>query len=191
MAAWLGLRAGGPAPLDDLNSDATPPQASPITVETPNAEETAPSSPALAPGLEPSALDENQGRQRIEEWLSSSTDTSVITRHMLDGFGTLRPEDHLLAAKELVNLVGDADYADLQRLLLNPTTSLEAKELMFQDALNRQDLVKLPLLLAILQQPGHPLAAAARERLVQALGEDFGDDASRWQQAINAELRRQ
>ncbi len=110
---------------------------------------------------------------------------------MLTGFPSLDAKDHLLAVGNLVALVGDDRFEGLKRLLLDPKTSLEAKEFLFRDSLSRGDLVKLPLLLVVMQQRDHPCAVEAHEVLKKQLGADFGVNYGQWQAKISEVLRAQ
>jgi hypothetical protein len=131
----------------------------------------------------------NEARAQIHEWLTSSTDTSMVARTMLAGVRTLKPEQQILAFQEMAPLVSDGEYEGLHQLQLEAQTSDDAKRFLFQEALSRSDSVKLPLLLAVMQQPDHPNALEARERLATALGQDFGNDAGAWRAAVAQQLR--
>lgn len=131
------------------------------------------------------------GPELVHQWLSSSTDIPTIANTMLTGFPSLAAKDHLHAVGNLVALVGDDRFEGLKRLLLDPKTSLEAKEFLFRDAMSRGDLVKLPLLLTVMQQRDHPSANEAHEVLKQQLGADFGVNYGQWQAKITEVLRAQ
>jgi hypothetical protein len=129
------------------------------------------------------------GPERIDEWLSSSTDIPTIANKILISFPSLEAKDHLLAAAKLVALVSDDRFEGLKRLLFDPKTSLEAKEFLFRDALSRAETVKLPLLLEIMQMPEHPCANEARETLKTQLGVDYGVNYGQWQVKISEVLK--
>jgi hypothetical protein len=129
------------------------------------------------------------GPERIDEWLSSSTDIPTIANKILISFPSLEAKDHLLAASKLVALVSDDRFEGLKRLLFDPKTSLEAKEFLFRDALSRAETVKLPLLLEIMQMPEHPSANEARETLKTQLGVDYGVNYGQWQVKISEVLK--
>lgn len=129
------------------------------------------------------------GPERIDEWLSSSTDIPTIANKILISFPSLEAKDHLLAASKLVALVSDDRFEGLKGLLFDPKTSLEAKEFLFRDALSRAETVKLPLLLEIMQMPEHPCANEARETLKTQLGVDYGVNYGQWQVKISEVLK--
>ncbi len=207
VALWLGFQAGdstpepaggalGAAPMSRTAVDPMlsrdVPRSSRVTNEAP-----APGA-AISPGIIPPSPGElmpvatpPSGPELVHQWLSSSTDIPTIANTMLKGFPSLEAKDHLHAVGNLVALVSDDRFAGLKRLLLDPKTSLEAKEFLFRDALSRGDLVKLPLLLAVMQQRDHPSANEAHDVLKQQLGADFGANYGQWQAKITEVLRAQ
>ncbi len=204
VAVWLGLMAGG-------DSSAAP-RLKPATAQA-RTEGAAPASSALEPeassisGIDAAATrgatiasapqaplattTELTGPERVEQWLTSSTDVRMITQKILEGFGSLKPEDHALAATKLAELLSDEDFPQVRALLLDDRTSDEAKDILYHDAMNRPDAVKLPLLFALMQQRGHHNAEEAHQALAGALGGDLGGNMGAWQAKIAEELRRQ
>jgi hypothetical protein len=130
------------------------------------------------------------GGELLHEWLTSSQDVSEIADTILRGWARLKTEDQAMVAKELIPLVTDDRYQGLRRLLLDPETSADAKELIFKNLILRPKDLHLPLFLAVLQQsPRHPCADEARNLLMVRLGADYGLDWAKWQARINDELR--
>ncbi len=207
LAIWAGFRAAEQMPVaaaPRLTGTVTQPGGNAVTPSSlsPASPEAAPDpvdpdvataitrTTTTAPSTTPTAQPLSGGEQ-VEQWLSSSTDIKVVAQNILAGFPLLATEDHLLAASKLVALVGDDRFEGLKRLILDPKTSTEAKEFLVRDALSRADTVKLPLMLAIMQQRGHPSASEAHDTLISALGADYGADYGQWQARINEVLRAQ
>lgn len=199
LAVWLGFWAGESGPVANglsANTEGQPVISSALTpAETLNetlALETLPPNITKASTVEGGPqLSQPSGPERIEEWLSSSTDIPTIANKILISFPSLEAKDHLLAASKLVALVSDDRFEGLKRLLFDPKTSLEAKEFLFRDALSRAETVKLPLLLEIMQMPEHPCANEARETLKTQLGVDYGVNYGQWQSKISEVLKAQ
>lgn len=125
----------------------------------------------------------------LHQWLSSSTDTDKIADTIFQGWPKLKPEDHEAAVKALIPLVTDDRFAGLQQLLLDPKTSVQAKNRLFRNMTLRPMAIHLPACLELMRQsPAHPNAEEARNQLVVRLGEDYGTDWAAWQARINQEL---
>lgn len=196
-AVWLGLRAGdygppektsarvttGPGSLEktgeipSINPEpgvvepGSPPQDGPVALR---------SSPVPTDNPEPPT-----GGERLEQWLSSSTDLEVVVHHIINGFGTLKLEDQAPAASKIVAFIKDERFADLKPLLMDPATSEEAQNIIYQDLLQRSASTRLPLLFTLMQTPNHPFSDKARQSLVRDLGADYGANYGLWQAKIN------
>jgi len=131
------------------------------------------------------------GGQMLDDLLSSSTDPDEVGLTVMLGFPSLPPETHAEAARQMVNLVPDGRFVGVLRILLDPDTSAQAKEIIFRDVMIRPDNVKLPALLGIMRQPDHSHASEARRALSTILDGDWGTDYEQWQARMDAELRRQ
>ncbi|MDB6138098.1 MAG: hypothetical protein JWO94_1170, partial [Verrucomicrobiaceae bacterium] len=103
----------------------------------------------------------------------------------------LKPEDQLPALGRVINLLPDDRYEAAQRALLDPRTSIEAKEFLYHDAANRPSEVKLPAMFAIMTARHHPQAEEAHQSLINELGNDFGANQGEWLARIHEELQRQ
>ncbi len=121
----------------------------------------------------------------IQQWLTSSPDTDVVAHRIIEGFALLSPEDHAEAATKAVAFIKDEHFADLKPLLLDPATSLDARNVIYQDLLQRPAPIRLPLLLALMQTTSNPLSDKARQSLVRDLGQDYGANYGLWQAKIN------
>lgn len=205
LGGWLGFRSGESEPMAVMLPDpaANVRNASPPSVRPPATAPNAAGGP-MKPGemspwpgvkrttsLEPPKLPPPPptGGEMLHQWLSSSQDTDKVADTVLNNWSKLKPEDHAAAVKALMPLVTDDRCAGLQRLLLDPATSLEAKQLLFKNLQRRPKDVHLPLYLAILRQtPAHPYEAEARVQLNVRLGQDYGYDWAAWQARIDQEL---
>lgn len=184
-ALWLGFWAGEPVSVAGVLPSDT--KDKPVITPAPATAERPPNASVEVT----SQITQPSGPERIEEWLSSSTDIPTIANKILISFPSLEDKDHLLAASKLVALVSDDRFEGLKRLLYDSRTSVEAQEFLFRDALSRAETLKLPMLLEIMQMPAHPCADEARETLKTQLGADYGVNYGQWQSKISEVLRAQ
>jgi hypothetical protein len=177
--ADVGSKPAGPAGANDVVRDA-------------GGVSPSPGNAAVATGAGTSGAPEPpSGSQMLDEWLSVSTNPDEVGLAVMRGFPRLPPETHAEAARQMVNLVPDANFGGVVRILLDPKTSAEAKRTVFNDVMIRPDTLKLPALLRLMRQPVHPHASDAREVLSAILGGDWGTDYNKWMEKVDAELRRQ
>lgn len=203
LAVWLGFNAGSSQPLETTPPPSGKAKGGVETARTggPPAEpqgemvEKTPADPSQAmpapPGssaVSPEAAPAPSGPEMIEQWLSS-TDVPGIARAILAGFPKLDPKDHLLAVSKLAPLLGDDQMEGLKRLVVDPATSLEAKEYLFRDAVNRSAEARWPMMFAIMSAPGNPQAQEARQVLAGDLGVDYGLNQGQWLARIQEALR--
>jgi hypothetical protein len=91
-----------------------------------------------------------------------------------------------------VNLCEDEQYQMLARIYLDPKTPKTVSETIFNDALNRPDEIKLPLLAQTLRNSAHPMTAEAKEILEMYLDLQPGTvPPGGWGQAVAAYLEAQ
>lgn len=93
---------------------------------------------------------------------------------------TLPLEGQVEAAQHMVNLTDDENYQSASALILNPATPAEVADVIFADALNRPNSVKLPLMIAVLRVPGHRLRQETLSAMQVFAGQDLGDNPEAW-----------
>ena len=87
--------------------------------------------------------------------------------------------------------VRDYNYAtELLPQLLNVRTPSTEMAAVYQDLMTRPEALKLPGLLLVAEQEGHPYAAEALEGLRSEFGVDYGTEWDRWQQTIVDRVQR-
>lgn len=132
-----------------------------------------------------------EDEEKIHNWLTEIDDTNEIAAAILAGWKQLSEPGKTAAAPHLMNLVRDENFGDISRLLLDPETNPQVKEIFFTGVLNRSDEVKWPLILQVMEQKNHPHSQDARNMLSVVLGKDFGDDWPRWRELVKTELLKQ
>jgi hypothetical protein len=128
----------------------------------------------------PSAPWENS----IDQLLNSEAENEKVAAELAALLPSLPTEGRMEAVQHMVNLLEDQQYELAMRLLLDPSLHPDQREVIFTDVLDRPESVKLPALLSLLANPGHPLHEDARRMLRDAVGNDFGSDPAAWEAAV-------
>ena len=89
------------------------------------------------------------------------------------------------------NLLDDEEYGLAQNMVLNPGLRPELSEVLFSDVIARPNRVKLPVLVMLMDSPGHPLRMEAHTSLQEVLGQDLGAASTSWAQPVQDFLARE
>lgn len=155
-------------------------------VSIPKVDTSEPLSPVTA---QPPALAEWE--LKIDQVLRANADEGQTAQMLINMLPTLPKEGQAEAAQHITNLVLDKDYSRILPLVKNPGLSEEVLDVFVTDLMNREDLVKLPALLAIAKIPNHPHHEEAATDLQIFLDEDNGTDWAKWDTALKSYLKRQ
>jgi hypothetical protein len=140
----------------------------------------------------PSASSAMPWEDRLDALLTADTDNATMVRGMVSSMRDLPPEAQEEFVAHAVNLCEDEQYEMLARIYLDPRTPKPVSETIFNDALNRPDEIKLPLLVQTLRNATHPMSAEAREILEMYLDLQPGTvPPGGWDQAVAAYLKEQ
>lgn len=126
---------------------------------------------------------------RVDTILGSDAEEAEKAKQMLEMFPQLPADGQLEVAQHLSNLVTDENYAALGALLADPALPEDVLDVLVSDALNRPNSLKLPMLLELAQNPQHPKAGEARDLLELFLEENYGDNWTAWQSAVQRWLQ--
>ncbi len=181
---------------------ATPPTGTdapaPSTAETPLASDlsdtvdtAAPPAPSLLPSSPVAATAaEEAWVENLDNLLGSEEDNAATTRKLIAGLRGLPADAQEEYVSHAVNLCEDEDFGLLEAVYLTSGTPPEVIEVIFDDALNRSDEVKLPMLAKTLRNPTHPMAGEAKEILEMYLDIDPDSTAPvAWEQEVQRYLR--
>ncbi len=148
-----------------------------------------PSSP-LKPAQEFSGtMGEEEWVEHLDNLLSTEEDNATTTRRLLATLPALPTEAQQEYVAHAVNLCEDENYAQLENVYLT-TTVPAVVETIFDDALNRPDELKLPMLAKTLRNPAHPMAGESREILEMYLDLEPGDTpAAGWEVDVQQYLQ--
>jgi hypothetical protein len=127
--------------------------------------------------------------EAIEEVLRLDLETDEIGRRLVALLPRLPEPGQVAALGHIANLLEDADYAPLTKLLADPKTPEHVLDALMVDVLNRANSLKLPALLEVARAEGHPRAAEAKDVLELYLEEDLGTDWAAWAAKLRAWLQ--
>jgi hypothetical protein len=187
---WLVSRQGAVQPIVVPPTTRPPPIALPVA---PPAAEILPATPqpqspppAAAAMLAPGTAD---WEQKLDDILLSSDDENAKADHILALIPTAPPEAQVELSQHLVNMVQDDHYDGAAQLLTNSATPSAVSSVLMNDLLNRNNALKLPMLLAVAREDDHPLKDQARELLELLIQEDNGTNWDQWSASIDTWLQ--
>jgi hypothetical protein len=192
IALGLGLGIGWLTSRPDSkvqvvgNQVSPPPKPDPMPVEKTNKPVPAPVIEAPAPVvMTPPVETSTNWEEKLDNVLLSDADESSKADSILALMPYASNEGKVELAQHLVNLVQDDHYSGAAELLTNSATSEEVSTVLLNDLLNRNNTLKLPMLLAVARQEDHPLKTEAKDMLELFLQEDDGTNWDQWDTAIN------
>lgn len=127
--------------------------------------------------------------EKVDGIISPEGDEKEKAQKLIEMFPHLPPDGQEEVAHHLSNLVADEDYAPLSNFVTNSALPEAVLDVFVEDAFNRPNSIKLPLLLEIAQDPQHPRAAEAKDVLELFLEEDYGSDWTKWQAKMTQWLK--
>ena len=127
----------------------------------------------------------------INNLLGSDNENDKVAASLAAMMPTLPLEGQVEAVQHMVNLLDDEQYGLAQNMVLNPGLRHELSEVLFSDVIARPNRVKLPVLVMLMDSPGHPLQVEAHTSLQEVLGRDLGDAPTSWAQPVQDFLARE
>jgi hypothetical protein len=173
---------------EPVSASPEPAQPPPVVSRTPKAE----TLPTPLPDVSPIS----DADRKIDEILRINPDNSeaahISTAQLLINLiPTLPPEGQAEAAQHVSNLLPDKEYNRVRAMVVNPNSAPELLDVLVTDLMNRDDGVKLPVLLDIAKIPNHPTREEATTDLQIFLDGDYGTDWTKWDAALKAYLKKQ
>lgn len=130
--------------------------------------------------------------ERLDEILTKDAESDEVVRDLVSAMPKLPPEGREEFISHAVNLCEDEQFSVIGKVYLDPSTSKEVADIIFNDLLNRPDEIKLPLLAKSVQNAGHPMNSESKEILEMYLDLEPGVvPPGGWQQAVEAYIREQ
>jgi hypothetical protein len=192
LIGWLASRQGSVQPIVVPYSSEPPPillPTAPPVAETARpalAARTSAKLPAADSMIDPGPA---EWEQKLDEVLLSEADDNTKADRILALIPTAPPNAQAELSQHLVNMVRDDHYDGTAQLLTNSATSTAVSSVLMNDLLNRNNTLKLPMLLAVARQDDHPLKDQAREMLELLIQEDNGANWDQWSAAIDTWLQ--
>lgn len=148
------------------------------------------STPAPSPRL---TLEPLPGlEQQLDSILTAPGDTSSASRALLAAISGLPTKAQEQFIAHALNLCEDADYSRVEEIYLRSNTPQSVSESIFNDALDRPDELKLPLMAKTMMYPNHPMASEARGILELYLDLEPGaEPLGSWDIAVREYLKKE
>lgn len=128
--------------------------------------------------------------EQLDTILGSDEANATTVGKLISALPTLPPEAQEEYVAHAANLCEDEQFGQLANLYLAASTPRAVVEMIFDDALNRPDEIKLPMLAQSLRNASHPMAAESREILEMYLDLEPGSSPSAgWDAAVQEYLR--
>lgn len=132
---------------------------------------------------------ETNWEDRIDDIVGSDEADTNKVKQLFALFPNLPEDGQEEVVQHLSNLVEDDDYAPLGDLLKNAKLPEGVLDELLADVLNRPNNLKLPLLLDVASNPDHAKKDEAKDLMELYLGDDYGDDWSKWKDAMTKWLQ--
>jgi hypothetical protein len=186
---WASRTPNTPQPISEPTAPIVTAPAEPTAIPdtTTNADlvpppEVASNTNTFDPALWDDKLDEILG--------DADDDTDRKARQMLDMMDKVSVEAQTEIAGHIVNLVNDTDFANrAAKYLTNSEVPEAVSSIFMNDLYNRDELMKLPLLLAVARNEKHALKDEAKDLLELYVEEDYGTNWNQWEDATKKYLK--
>lgn len=179
-AAPIQLPAN-PIPVVALQPAPLPTNRDVPVVSAPRLAEAAPPPPSGAPAWE----------NQLDNILLANEDENAKADHIIQLMTNSPPEAQVELAQHLCNMVQDNHYDGAAQILTNATTPVDVSTVLLNDLLNRNNNLKLPMLLSIARTDDHPLKGQARDMLELFVQQDYGTNWDQWSTSIDSWLQTQ
>jgi len=128
---------------------------------------------------------------KIDQALRADIGETETAQLLINMLPTLPPDGQAEAAQHISNLLLDKDYNRVLPLVKNPNLPEDVLDVFMTDLMNREDSVKLPVMLDIAKIPNHPHREEAHTDLEIFLDEDYGTDWAKWEAAMKTYLAKE
>jgi hypothetical protein len=200
LAGGVGVFIGWMKSRDDIKPIALPPIANQSTVDIAPVAMASDPPPAASPATlhriqadkpvpAPSPEESTDWEKQLDDVLLSDTDANAKADRILALIPTAPTNAQVELAQHLVNMVQDDHYDGAASLLTNAATPSAVSTVLMNDLLNRNNTLKLPMLLSVARDSDHPLKDQAREMLELLIQEDNGSNWDQWSTSINTWLQ--
>ncbi len=189
---WMKSRNGDIQPIAVPPAVNQPAMAIAPVAVTPVATPPAGNAPGMIrekPDLAPPTEESGDWEKQLDDVLLSDTDANSKADHILAMIPNAPAGAQVELSQHLVNMVQDDHYDGAAELLTNAATPAAVSTVLMNDLLNRNNTLKLPMLLAVARDDDHPLKDQAREMLELLIQEDNGTNWDQWSASIDTWLQ--
>jgi hypothetical protein len=190
LIGWLVSRQGDVAPIAVPPATNQPPAVAPLAAEAP-VPQPLPIAREPLRAKAPRHLDEGAAdwEQKLDDILLGDDDENGKADKILALIPRAPAEAQQELAQHLVNMVQDDHYDGAAEMLTNAATPPDVSGVLMNDLLNRNNALKLPMLLAIARNDSHPLKDQALDLLGLLTQEDNGTNWDQWSSTIDTWLQ--
>ena len=134
--------------------------------------------------------DPSMWEEKLDKILGDADDdTNKKGLQLLEMMPKVGEEAQVEIAGHIVNLLDDEYFSKAAKYLTNAEVPEAVSSVFLNDLYNRENSVKLPLVLAVARNGKHPLHAEARDLLELYIEEDHGDNWNEWESAMKTWLK--
>jgi hypothetical protein len=112
----------------------------------------------------PTSIDDSW-EEKLDTILSGDGTNKETVLRLLQDFNHLPAEAQMEYIAHALNLCEDTEFGPIEAIYTQSETPAEVREQIFDDALNRPDEIKLPLMARTMATPNHPMQDEAKEIL--------------------------
>ena len=193
LIGWMKSRDGDIQPIVvPVASAPTSAPAAPMAMaEVQPLPPTGPVRPARHKPEQPSLPNEDfpEWEKQLDDVLLSDADANTKADKILGMIPNAPTNAQVELSQHLVNMVQDDHYDGTASLLTNAVTPAAVSTVLMNDLLNRNNTLKLPMLLAVARDDEHPLKDQAREMLELLIQADNGTNWDQWSSSIDTWLQ--
>ena len=190
LIGWLVSRQGDVTPITVPPVTNQPLAVAPLPAEVP-APQPSPIAREPVHAKAASRLDAGSAdwEQKLDDILLGDDDDNGKADKILALIPGAPAEAQQELAQHLVNMVQDDHYDGTADMLTNAATPADVSGVLMNDLLNRNNALKLPMLLAIARNDSHPLKDQALDLLGLLTQEDNGTNWDQWSSTIDTWLQ--
>lgn len=127
--------------------------------------------------------------EKLDAILVADGDENKKAEQLLEMMPKLDEEAQTEVAGHIVNLLDDQHFTNVTQYLTNAEVPEAVSSVFMNDLYNRENSLKLPLVLAVARNEKHPLHEEAKDLLELYIEEDHGADWNAWETAMTTWLK--
>lgn len=151
---------------------------------------TSPVKPLPAPtAARPIPVPQEEWEVKLEKIVHSALEMEDIADRLIVLFPSLPATGKEEAAQHICDNISDETYAKMRPLMVDASLGEEVLDVFYTDLGNRDEKIRLPVLLEIARNTRHPFRTEATEELAFILDTEPGKDFAQVEAAMRAYLK--